>query len=293
MDFAEVEIIKFFKCLNSNKVNYILVGGFAVNIHGFNRSTSDLDLWLADTVENRTPFVNALSEYGIEGAEIFHTLPFIAGYTEIVLDNGIAIDITRLRMVEDALKINMNEMQRMLESITDGFFAVNAKWEFTYVNKESERLLEHTRDELIGKNIWKSLPYATELKFHQELHRAYDQQESVHFEDYIVDKQKWFSVNAYPANDGLAVYFRDITEEREYRIRIEERNKLLTDIAWIQAHKIRGPVANILGLSHLFNYENPTDPINREILDSLRVTINSLDEVIKEVVQKTNLTINS
>ncbi len=207
--------------------------------------------------------------------------------------NGIAVDITRLRTVEDALKVNMHEMKIMLESITDGFFAVNSKWEFTYVNKESERLLEHSRDELIGKNIWKSLPYAAELKFHQELHRAYDQQTSVHFEDFITDKQKWFSVNAYPANDGLAVYFRDITEEREYRVRIEERNKLLTDIAWIQAHKIRGPVANILGLSNLFNYENPTDPINREILDSLRVTINSLDEVIKEVVQKTNLTINS
>lgn len=93
MDFAEVEIIRFFKCLNSHKVNYILVGGFAVNIHGFNRSTSDLDLWLADTVENRIPFVKALSEYGIEGAEIFNTLPFIAGYTEIVLDNGFTIDI--------------------------------------------------------------------------------------------------------------------------------------------------------------------------------------------------------
>ncbi len=93
MDFAEVEIIKFFKCLNSNKVNYILVGGFAVNIHGFNRSTSDIDLWLEDTVENRTPFVKALNEYGIEGAEIFHTLPFIAGYTEIILDNGFTIDI--------------------------------------------------------------------------------------------------------------------------------------------------------------------------------------------------------
>ena len=131
------------------------------------------------------------------------------------------------------------------------------------------------------------------MQFHQELHRAFDEQVSVHFEEYIQEKQKWFSVNAYPANEGLAVYFRDITDEREYRIRIEERNKLLTDIAWIQAHKIRGPVANILGLSHLFNYENPTDPINKEILDNLRVTINDLDEVIKEVVQKTNLTINS
>ncbi len=93
MDFAEVEIIKFFKCLNTNHVKYLLVGGFAVNIHGFNRSTSDLDIWLDDSVENRTPFVNALLEYGIEGAELFHTLPFIAGYTEISLNNGFCVDV--------------------------------------------------------------------------------------------------------------------------------------------------------------------------------------------------------
>jgi hypothetical protein len=93
VDFSELDIIKFFKCLNSNKVSYILVGGFAVNIHGFNRSTGDIDLWLSDTVENRTPFVKALKEYGIEGAEVFNTLPFVAGHTEIVLDNGFTVDV--------------------------------------------------------------------------------------------------------------------------------------------------------------------------------------------------------
>lgn len=93
MDFEELEIIRFFRCLNTHNVKYLLVGGFAVNVHGFNRSTGDLDLWIADSVENRIPFVKALNEYGIEGAEIFHTLPFVAGYTEIVLDNGFPIDV--------------------------------------------------------------------------------------------------------------------------------------------------------------------------------------------------------
>ena len=93
MDFFEENIIKFLKCLNNHKVNFIIVGGFAVNVHGFNRSTGDIDLWLADTKENRKPFVNALSEYGIEGADVFHNLPFIAGYTEIVLDNGFSVDV--------------------------------------------------------------------------------------------------------------------------------------------------------------------------------------------------------
>jgi PAS domain S-box-containing protein len=194
---------------------------------------------------------------------------------------------------EEADFIRLYEMKTMLESITDGFFAVNGNWEFTYVNKESERLLEHARENLIGRNIWECFAYGKDSKFYIELQKASKQETSVHFEYFVADKEQWLVVNAYPLRGGLAVYFKDITEEKEYLTQIEDRNKLLTDIAWVQAHKIRGPVANILGLSKLFNYDNIADPINKDILQKLRDTVNDLDIVIKEVVQKTNLTINS
>lgn len=93
MDLFEEEIILFFKHLNDQKVRYILVGGIAVNFHGFNRSTADIDVWLEDTINNRKAFVQSLGNYGIEGAEVFLTSPFIAGYTEVMLDNGIHIDL--------------------------------------------------------------------------------------------------------------------------------------------------------------------------------------------------------
>lgn len=93
MDLFEEEIILFFKKLNEQKVNYILVGGIAVNYHGFNRSTGDIDVWLEDSNVNRQNFVAALKNYGIEGAEVFLNTPFIAGYTEIMLDNGVHIDL--------------------------------------------------------------------------------------------------------------------------------------------------------------------------------------------------------
>ncbi|MGN6569166.1 MAG: PAS domain S-box protein, partial [Flavipsychrobacter sp.] len=207
--------------------------------------------------------------------------------------NGIAVDITRLKAMEEALTTNRNEMQIMLESITDGFFAVNTRWDFTYVNKETEKLFSRGRHELLGTNLWEHIPNAADLQFYNELHRAIEQQVSVHFEEYVPAIEKWLSVNAYPAKDGLAVYFRDVTEEKDQLLRIESQNKVLRDIAWIQSHKVRGPVANILGLAQLFNYNNPADPINKEILDGLRVSTNELDEIIKEVVDKTNITITA
>jgi len=205
--------------------------------------------------------------------------------------SGIAVDITRLKAMEEALTTNRNDMQIMLESITDGFFAVNTRWDFTYVNKETEKLFNQSRHELLGINLWENVQDAAETLFYKELHKAIEQQVSVHFEDYIPGMEKWLSVNAYPAKDGLAVYFRDVTDEKGQALRIESQNKVLRDIAWIQAHKVRGPVANILGLAQLFNYNNPADPINKEILDGLRVSTNELDEIIKEVVDKTNIAI--
>ncbi|HXS36576.1 MAG TPA: PAS domain S-box protein [Flavipsychrobacter sp.] len=202
--------------------------------------------------------------------------------------NGIAVDITRLRMVEEQLKLNVSEIETILESITDGFFAVNANWEFTYINKESEILLRRRRENIIGKNIWQNFPSVIDLQFYRELHKAIEDQVSVHFEDYFPQLQKWFLVNAYPTKDGLAVYFRDITEEKEQAIQIQAQNKKLMEIAWLQSHKVRGPVANILGLVQLFNYDDPADPVNKEILDGIRTTTNYLDDVIKEIVNNTN-----
>lgn len=93
MDLFEDEIILFFKHLAQQQVSFILVGGLAVNYHGFNRATGDIDIWINDSKQNRENFVTALNNYGIVGSEVFYDLPFIAGYSEIMLDNGMRIDL--------------------------------------------------------------------------------------------------------------------------------------------------------------------------------------------------------
>lgn len=93
MDIFEEDILNFFLLLNKHSVRFILVGGLAVNYHGFSRSTGDVDLWLDESGDNRKKLVDALKEKNIEGAETFLTYPFIPGFAEIMLDNGIYIDL--------------------------------------------------------------------------------------------------------------------------------------------------------------------------------------------------------
>lgn len=93
MDFQDDDIIAFFGALNRHNVHYILVGGFAVSVHGYKRGTDDVDIWMRDTELNRKNFVSALKSIGIEGAELFTSLPFIAGYSEVILESGVKVDL--------------------------------------------------------------------------------------------------------------------------------------------------------------------------------------------------------
>ena len=58
-DFKE-----FLKSLNSNRVEYLLIGGYAVSIYGHVRATNDLDVWVNVTPENATRIRHALHEFG-------------------------------------------------------------------------------------------------------------------------------------------------------------------------------------------------------------------------------------
>jgi Nucleotidyl transferase of unknown function (DUF2204) len=55
----------FLKALNENKVNYILVGGYAVVLHGYPRTTGDMDLWVERTLENYRKLEKAFAQFGM------------------------------------------------------------------------------------------------------------------------------------------------------------------------------------------------------------------------------------
>ena len=56
------QIIQVWKYLSENKVNYLTIGGLAVNIYGYGRNTGDIDIFIEDSVINRENLRNALKE---------------------------------------------------------------------------------------------------------------------------------------------------------------------------------------------------------------------------------------
>lgn len=330
--------------------------------------------------------------------------------------NGVATDVTRLRMAEQEAKENARRVEDIVESITDGFFTVDKDWNFTYVNRESERMLKINRGDLLGKNFWECYPNALRSKYYHEYNRAVQEQVSVHFDEYAPTYKMWTRVSAYPTPEGLAVYFRNITESRQlqeqiiqaknnmdslinntndfiwsvdrefriltannaykqhllkvtgrpigegdvvlveefgeernarwrsyyqralagetystelstlygiseatyteinfnpivgkdgnivgvgcflrnitqrklYELKIQKQNEKLREIAWIQSHKVRAPLSNIMGLISLLNYDDPTDTENKDVLEKLLKAAQKMDAIIHDIVRKTH-----
>jgi hypothetical protein len=58
-DFKE-----FIGSLNDNRVRYLVVGGYAVALHGYPRYTKNIDIWVEMTAENTSNILKALEQFG-------------------------------------------------------------------------------------------------------------------------------------------------------------------------------------------------------------------------------------
>jgi len=60
----------FLKLLNFHKVDYLLIGGYAVGYHGYPRATADMDIWIGISKENARKLVLVLKEFGFDIPEL-------------------------------------------------------------------------------------------------------------------------------------------------------------------------------------------------------------------------------
>jgi two-component system, cell cycle sensor histidine kinase and response regulator CckA len=117
-----------------------------------------------------------------------------------------------------------------LESMTDAFYLLDPGWRFAYVNPRAEQLLRRSADELLGRVVWEAFPEAADSPLHEAYHRAADGGGPQLLESmWYPALETWFQVNAYPSAQGVAVYFRDVTDEHAARQRLVEQAALLDE----------------------------------------------------------------
>lgn len=93
MTFIHDDLLKLVDHFEKNKVQYLIIGGFAANKYGYNRFTGDIDFYLRDSIENRENLVGALEEAGYGRFDSLLTTQIVPGYCEIIMDNGMYADL--------------------------------------------------------------------------------------------------------------------------------------------------------------------------------------------------------
>jgi PAS domain S-box-containing protein len=117
--------------------------------------------------------------------------------------------------MDHAGEASEQHVRTILERITDGYFALDANWQLTYVNPAVMPLLRHYSDELLGCSVWDAFPEVVGSEFGRAYHQAMHDRVPVECEAVYPILKTWFSARVFPTNDGgLSVYLRDVTENR-------------------------------------------------------------------------------
>lgn len=104
MDISREDVKDLFRSLNNHQVNYMLVGGMALAMHGYVRATQDLDLWIRLDTDNKTKLIAALSENGVAGAEYLKDVPLLFGWSSVTVGkHGFTLDMGHTLKAFDAV----------------------------------------------------------------------------------------------------------------------------------------------------------------------------------------------
>jgi len=107
--------------------------------------------------------------------------------------------------------------EEILESISDCFFAIDSSGEFVFANSHAAEYLGVSREELLGRSLKSFHP--ADRPFTEARNNAMLERRPIAYDCRLPEQKGWIEVRAYPAGDGMVVYFSDITS----RVLVQEQ----------------------------------------------------------------------
>lgn len=135
-------------------------------------------------------------------------------------------DVTEVRRVQLEHERLSMRLREMLENMSDGFYLLDRQGQFAYMNPVARRILEADERKLIGRSIWECFPETEHSPLGRLLKRAHLEHQSatdVYFDE---RPKEWMAVNVHPSSEGIAVYFRLITAQKEVEAKLQHAQRL-------------------------------------------------------------------
>jgi PAS domain S-box-containing protein len=143
-------------------------------------------------------------------------------------EEKIAQMITREQDACTEAEAAKNSLSNILESISDAFMAVDTNWCYTYVNQKAAEIFGKEVQDLIGKNIWQESPEEFRQSCYTAYHQAFNAQNFLQLEEYYPVSQRWFENRIYPSTEGVSIFLKEITKEKQTEIALRESEERLS-----------------------------------------------------------------
>ncbi len=133
---------------------------------------------------------------------------------------------TERELIETVVSLLETEVDRWeidsLKRVSDGVAALDTGLRYTYVNRQAEQILGRDRDELHGEHVWDVFPEAADTVAQERLEEALETQTPTSFERYKPETDQWVEVRVYPGDDGIVLFFTDISESKASERELEQ-----------------------------------------------------------------------
>lgn len=226
--------------------------------------------------------------------EFYSNTAVIGGELTII---GSIIDITERKMAEDNLQKSKANLGAILETASTGYALLDTEFNIVTFNQKAIQFVNlhfgiypkpgdnpidflpkdrisvfrgYAEDVLQGKNMSNEVNYAqpdgTILFYNVTMSPISNNQKEI---------------------VGMMLAISDITDIKKYTNAIEEQNKNLLEIAWLQSHTVRAPLARMMGIINLLRNQDLDNAEYGEYLIYLSTSADELDTIIKDITKKT------
>lgn len=196
-------------------------------------------------------------------------------------------DITKRVQAEAAQREAHLKLQSVLDSITDGLLILDKGWRFTYCSEHGARILGLRPEDLVGGCVWELFPHAESSGFGKAYRQAAESREPVHFEEFYPEPlNMWLECHCYPTEEGLSVYFRDISERKRTEEALLRSEKLASvgRMAATIAHEINNPLAAITNTLFLARMQADEPALVREFLDVAEDELKRITHITRQTL---------
>ena len=136
-------------------------------------------------------------------------------------------DTTSHRFITEGNKNLARRLTNVIENFSEGYFTLSKDWKLKSFNSAAQRLVGIPKEKLLNANFWELFPGHSDLKFYKKYSQSLKDNTPVSFQEFYPLLGIWVDINAYPYEESLTVFIKDITQLKVQQLTLQLEKEVL------------------------------------------------------------------